>query len=75
MADVVTIITETGERIERDFTPEEIAQREKDLADAAAWQAEFEAQMAARQAARESAIAKLLDLGLTQEEVEALVGG
>lgn len=32
MADVVIIDVQTGERVERDFTPEELAQREADVA-------------------------------------------
>ena len=52
----------------RDATPEEIAQFEAAAAEAAAQQAEAEA----RQAARESALAKLAELGLTEEEITAL---
>ena len=58
----------TGETIERPFTPEEIAERE-------VMQAEFEARQAeqdAKAAARVSALAKLKELGLSQEEIEAL---
>ena len=55
----------TGEVIERDFTPEEIAQRDSE--------AQIEQQkLEAKEAARESALAKLAALGLTEEEIAAL---
>lgn len=63
----------TGIVTEHILTPEEITQRE---ADAAAWaveQAAREAADAARAAAKESANAKLAALGLTAEEIAALV--
>jgi hypothetical protein len=58
----------TGEITERPLTAEEIAERE-------VMQAEFEARQAeqdAKAAARVSALAKLKELGLSQEEIEAL---
>jgi hypothetical protein len=58
----------TGETTERPLTAEEIAERE-------VMQAEFEARQAeqdAKAAARVSALAKLKELGLSQEEIEAL---
>jgi hypothetical protein len=58
----------TGEVTERPLTADEIAERE-------AMQAEFEARQAeqdAKAAARVSALAKLKELGLSQEEIEAL---
>ena len=58
----------TGETIERPFTPEEIAEREVMQAEAQARQAEQDA----KAAARVSALAKLKELGLSQEEIEAL---
>lgn len=59
---------ETGETIIRDLTAEELAQRETDAAEAAARQTAIEAKAAARQ----SALAKLAELGLTEEEIQAL---
>ncbi|HSG53121.1 MAG TPA: hypothetical protein VLA40_13525, partial [Rheinheimera sp.] len=59
---------ETGETIIRPLTAEEIAQRELDAAEAAALKAAAEAKAAARQ----SALAKLAELGLTEEEIAAL---
>jgi hypothetical protein len=58
----------TGETTERPLTAQEISERE-------VMQAEFEARQAeqdAKAAARVSALAKLKELGLSQEEIEAL---
>jgi uncharacterized protein YnzC (UPF0291/DUF896 family) len=58
----------TGKTTERPLTADEIAERE-------AMQAEYEARQAeqdAKAAARVSALAKLKELGLSQEEIEAL---
>lgn len=59
---------ETGEETERDLTVEELAEIETVKEEAAARQAEQEA----KAAARASALAKLAELGLTEEEVAAL---
>lgn len=72
MSDVVEINCETGEVTERDFTPEEKAQREADAARFAQEQAEREAAEAAKAAAKASAEAKLASLGLTADEIAAL---
>ena len=58
----------TGESYERPFTSEEIADREATALE----QVEREAQAQAKADARESALAKLADLGLTQDEINAL---
>lgn len=58
----------TGEFIERQLTAEEIAQRELDKAEIDAIKAAIEA----KAAARVSALAKLTELGLTEEEIQAL---
>jgi poly(A) polymerase Pap1 len=58
----------TGEISERDLTAEEIAQREEMQAEIQAQQTETEA----KTAARNSALAKLAELGLTEEEIAAL---
>jgi hypothetical protein len=58
----------TGETTERPLTAEEIAEREVMQAEAQARQAEQDA----KAAARVSALAKLKELGLSQEEIEAL---
>ena len=74
MADVIEINAITGERIERSFTPEEIAQRELDIAEYNATQLAREQEEANKLAAKQSAITKLTALGLTEEEVLALLG-
>jgi hypothetical protein len=63
----------TGERTIVPLTAEEIAEREAMAAQALADQAEREAAEQAKAAAKASGIAKLLALGLTQAEAEALV--
>jgi len=64
----------TGEIIEREPTAEELAQEAADQAAAAAANAERDAAEAARLASKESARAKLAALGLTESEINALVG-
>lgn len=58
------------EVIIREMTEEEIAEREAFALEAA----EREAEEQARIAAKEAALAKLAALGLTEEEVQALIG-
>ena len=65
----------TGQLIDREPTPEELAQEALDQAAAAAAQAERDAAEAAKIATKESARAKLAALGLTEDEVNAIVGG
>ena len=74
MSDVLEINVPTGERIEREFTVEELAQRAKDqaAAEAAAQAAADEA--AAKEAAKASALVKLQALGLTEAEAAAIAG-
>lgn len=70
MADVVIINAATGERIERDFSEEELAQQ-------AALQLaseELETALAAKEAARQSVVSKLAALGLTVDEISAAFG-
>ena len=74
MADIMIIDAATGEVTERDFTPEEIAQREADQAAAAEAEAERAAAEASAIAARASAFAKLAALGLDEAELNAIVG-
>lgn len=59
---------QTGEETWRDYTPEEIAEAEKEQAEAMARTAAAEA----REVKRQSALNKLIDLGLTEEEIAAL---
>jgi DNA-binding NarL/FixJ family response regulator len=58
----------TGEQIVREFNAEELAQRELEIVEATAQQSAIEA----KATARASALAKLAELGLTQEEIAAL---
>ena len=63
MQKIKQINCETGEVIERDETPEELAARQ------------FNAQLEAEAlATRQSALAKLQALGLTEEEIQSLLG-
>jgi hypothetical protein len=65
----------TGELVNREPTPEELSQETLYHAAAAAAKAERDSADAARLAAKESARAKLAALGLTDEEISAIVGG
>jgi hypothetical protein len=69
----VVVDCSTGEQQVLPLTAEEIAQREADAAAFAAEQAAREAEAAAAAEAKASGIAKLLALGLTEEEANALV--
>jgi len=71
---VVEINCTTGETIERDMTADEIAAQQKSQADFAAQQAAKEAADAAKAAAKQSATDKLTKLGLTADEIAAIVG-
>ena len=64
----VFIDAQTGEITERPLTAEEIAEREEMQAQAEAREAEQEA----KTNARANALAKLAELGLTEEEIAAL---
>lgn len=73
MATKLVVDCSTGITTEVELTAEEVAQRE---ADAVAWaeaQAQREAEIAAKAAAKASAESKLAALGLTSEEVAALI--
>jgi DNA-binding NarL/FixJ family response regulator len=68
MSDTPTILevnAETGDEVVRDLTAKEIKEI-KDL------KKEQDAQQKLLKASRESALAKLIDLGLTAEEIAAL---
>jgi len=65
------IIDLNGNVIERPYTAEEIAEVNKAIADAET----FKAEQDAKAAAKESALTKLQALGLTEEEIKALIGG
>lgn len=63
----------TGTQRYEDLTAEELQQRELDAIEAATRKSEEEADAAAKAAAKESALAKLQALGLTTEEVTAIL--
>jgi hypothetical protein len=61
---------ETGETITRELTPEEIAELPESLNEES-----IESQIQARLEAKASASVKLSVLGLTEEEINAIIGG
>lgn len=65
---VLEVNAETGEETVRDLTAEELSERQAMAAETAAQKSANEAKAAARQ----SALAKLAELGLTEEEIAAL---
>jgi vacuolar-type H+-ATPase subunit E/Vma4 len=69
----ITTVYPDGRTEERLATPEEVAQREADTAAAEAQRVAEEQAKAEREAARASALAKLKALGLTADEVAAIV--
>ena len=76
MSEVLTrveINCETGEQTIIPLTAEEIAQMEADRIAFEEAQAAAQAEADAKEAARQSGIAKLMVLGLTEEEAQALV--
>ena len=73
-ATAIEINCETGEVIERPLTAEEIAANEAAQAQAAADALAREEEAQAKAAAKASAQAKLATLGLTADEVAALLG-
>lgn len=72
MTHVLEINVPTGERIERDFTPEELAQRAKDQAEAEAAAQAAADKKAADAAARAAAIAHAKSLGFTEEMIAVM---
>ena len=73
MADVTQINGATNEAIERDFTPEEKDAFEKIQAEFIARQASDEAKKQADAAALAATNAKLIALGLTQDDINNLL--
>jgi hypothetical protein len=74
MSKKIIVNCETGVVTEEDLTPEEIAQREADAIAWADFQAQIEADRVAKENAKASASAKLAALGLTEEEITAMLG-
>ena len=73
MATKLVVDCSTGITTEVELTAEEIAQREVDAAAWAVEQTEREAEAAAKAEAKASAEAKLEALGLTADEISALL--
>jgi hypothetical protein len=72
MVDVIEIDAQTGEVVEREFTTDELAQREADaLAEQAEQQAAAEKAVADK-AAREAAIAHAKSLGFTDAMIAVM---
>jgi hypothetical protein len=64
----------TGEITYVELTDVEIAQQQKDAEEYAVYKAQQDAELQAQQDAKTSAIDKLKKLGLSDAEIEALVG-
>ena len=75
MNDVLEISVQTGQRIQREFTADELAQREKDQAETAAAAQAAADKEAAESAAREAAIAHAKSLGFTDEMIAVMYPG
>ena len=75
MTQILEVFADTGEVVERDRTPAEQAQYETDQAAAAIAEQERADAEAERVAARESAVEKLSALGLSEVEINAMMGG
>lgn len=75
MSDVLEITVPTGERSERDFTPEELAQREADQSAVLAQNEAAEAKAQADAVARDAAISHAKSLGFTDEMIAVMYPG
>lgn len=75
MADIIEIFADTGIVIERDFTEEELLQRELDIAAAENAAQESAAAIQAAQEARESAINHAKNLGFTDDMIRVMFSG
>jgi hypothetical protein len=71
---IITTTYPDGRTEERLATPEEVAQREADIANAEAQRVAEEAAKAEREAVKASALAKLQALGLTEPEAQIIAG-
>lgn len=73
MSHTITTVYPDGRTESREATPEEVAQREADLVAFAAEEAARQQAIADAEAARASAIAKFEAMGLTADEIAAIV--
>ena len=70
--DVLEVTYPSGERVEREFTPEELAQREADRLAFEKAEADRVAQEAAAAQAKADAVAHALSLGFTDEMIAVM---
>ena len=70
----ITTTYPDGRTEERTATPEEVAQREADIANAEAQRVAEEQARVEREAAKASALAKLQALGLSEVEAQIIAG-
>lgn len=70
----IVVDCQTNETLEIELTDEEIEQLEKDREEAEARRVAQEAEAQAKAEAKASALAKLAELGLTEEEAKAIAG-
>lgn len=75
MSDVIEVWADTHEIVERDFTPEEAAQRAKDQAEAEVAAQAAADKEAADAAARAAAIRHAKQLGFTDEMIAVMYPG
>lgn len=73
MADIVEINVSTGEVIERDFTPEELAQREQDKINNELLAQELKIKYDQEVLQRNATLEKFISLGFSLEEAKNLV--
>jgi len=71
---IFQINAETGEAFERDATSEEIAEIEKTQLEAQALKQNSVVEKENKEELKSSAISKLVDLGLTEDEAKAFLG-
>jgi len=72
MSDILVFDVMTGKTTSRDFTADEVTQREAEAKTEKAQVKKQEAEATAKADARISALAKLAALGLTQAEIDSL---
>ena len=70
--DVLEVTYPSGDRVEREFTPEELAQREADRKAFEKAEAERVAQEAAAAQAKTDAVAHAMSLGFTDEMIAVM---
>jgi hypothetical protein len=73
MPDVIEVNATTGEIIERDFTPEELAQHEQDRINNEILAQELKAKYDADIEQRNITLQKFITLGLSEEEANKIV--